>query len=161
MKELMPFGKKGGEGYFNPLTGFQRRMNDLFEDFFKGGDEWPLACGLSGKTDFIPKIDVTESDKGIKVTAELPGLSEKDVEVLLDNNVLTIKGEKHEEHEQKENHHHYVERKYGSFYRSIPLPAEIEQDKIEASCNNGVLTISLPKKSLTGSQAKKIPIKNA
>jgi len=163
MKELMPWGKKGEEGFFHPLASFQKRMNDMFEDFFRGSEEGPLASwrSLGGKAEFIPRVDVTESDKELSVTAELPGMCEKDVEVSLDNNVLTIKGEKHEDREEKEQHRHYVERRYGSFYRSIPLPAEIDQEKIEASCNNGVLKISLPKKVLPGSQAKKITIKSA
>jgi len=162
MKNLIPRGKKEEENFFHPLASFQKQMNSLFDDFFKGFGEWPLAPfrGVGGKGEFMPRVDVAETDKDIKVTAELPGMTEKDVEVSLDpNNILTLKGEKHEEHEEKEEERHYVERRYGSFYRSIPLSTDVDETKIEASFKHGVLHISLPKKEVKTSQAKKIEIK--
>ena len=92
--------------------------------------------------------------------AELPGLEEKDVEVLLDNETLTIKGEKKEEKEDKGKGYYHVECSYGSFHRVIPLPAGIDQKKVQAQFKNGVLNITLPKAEEAKAKGKKIPIKS-
>lgn len=146
---LLPWKKKD-EDVFRPLVSFQKRMNDLFEDFFH---ELPFSP-VSGKGAFSPVTDLAETDKEYQITLELPGLSEKDVEIFLDNDVLTIKGEK----KQEERNYHYIERRYGSFYRSIQLPSKVNAEKIQASFKNGVLSITLPK-DVSSSAAKKIEIK--
>jgi len=154
--------KKETEIWFQPMQSFQKNMNDVFDNFFKEFEEnfLPRQSGAE-KSDFLPRIDVAETDKEITVSAELPGLTEKDVEITMDHGILSIKGEKQQQSEEKQGHYHYVERKYGSFYRGIPIPADIEQNKIEAAFKNGVLRISLPKKEITGSQSRRIKVKGS
>jgi HSP20 family protein len=108
-------------------------------------------------TDVMPRVDVSETDQAIEVTAELPGLEEKDVEIDFTDDVLTIKGEKKSEKEQKEKNRYISERTYGCFLRSIQLPSGIDPAKIEASIDKGVLTVKVPKPAPT--ITKKIEIK--
>lgn len=108
---------------------------------------------------FNPQVDVTENDQEIKVAAELPGLTEKDVEVSLANDMLTISGEKRAEKEDKGENYYRMERSYGSFQRTIPLPTEVEANKVDATFKNGVLTVTLPKSAQAVQNRKKIAIK--
>jgi HSP20 family protein len=168
-RDLIPFGRdrrdvaaRGGD---NPFESFQREMNRLFDDFFRGTGAMPPAR-FGGAEGFFggaaaPRLDVSETDDAYEVTAELPGLEEKDVEVLLDRNLLTLKGEKRAEREEKSKDYHLTERSFGTFRRSIPLPAEIDQGKVEAHFRNGVLTVRLPKAEQARSQAKRIEVRSA
>jgi HSP20 family protein len=104
-------------------------------------------------------VDITENEKEIKLSAELPGMDEKDIDVSLQNNTLTIKGEKKEEKEDKGKDCYKMERSYGSFSRSIPVPVEVETDKVEAKFNKGVLSITLPKTAKAVAETKKIAVK--
>jgi HSP20 family protein len=167
-RDLIPFGRdRRGELATrgdNPFESFQREMNRLFDDFFRGIGTSPArfgggegAFGLAG----TPRVDVSETDDAYEVVAELPGLEEKDVDVLLDRNMLTLKGEKRAEREQRDKNYYLAERSFGSFRRSIPLPVEIDQDKVEANFKNGVLTVRLPKAEQARSQAKRIEVKSA
>lgn len=160
---LMKKRKDKEDELLAPMCGLQKRMNDVFEDFFKdfGENLWPWRAAAGEKAAFQPRLDVAETEKEITVCAELPGMSDKDIEVTLDHGVLTIKGEKSQEKEDKQKHYHYVERQYGAFYRRIPLPVEIEQNKIEANFKNGILNISLPKKESTITEGKRIEIKGS
>ncbi|HOK95346.1 MAG TPA: Hsp20/alpha crystallin family protein [Anaerohalosphaeraceae bacterium] len=145
-----------------PLMSLQRRMNRLFDDFFGDFGDFSLSPFRSlarGANEFIPRIDVTENDTEITVTAELAGMDEKDIEITLQDDVLTIKGEKKAEREEKDVNRYLCERSYGSFCRAIELPAEIQQDKIEATCKKGILTVRLPKTPAAQSKAKKIEVK--
>jgi HSP20 family protein len=108
---------------------------------------------------FFPSVNVVEGEKDIKVTVELPGMDEKDVDVTLSEGVVTIKGEKKEEHEDKGEGYHRIERSYGSFERSIPLPAEVEDEKAEAEFARGVLTVTVPKSPEPEKKSKKIEVK--
>jgi HSP20 family protein len=138
----------------------ERSFDRLFDEFFNefrnfglrpfNGFEQPFGT-------FSPSIDVSETDSEIKVVAEAPGLDEKDIEVSLANNVLTISGEKKVENEHKDENYHHVERSYGAFKRSFRLPVEVEADQVDATYKNGVLTITLPKSA--AAQAKKIEVK--
>jgi len=92
-----------------------------------------------------PAHDVTETKDSLTITAELPGLEAKDVDVAISGDMLTIKGEKKQEKEEKDEHHHVVERTYGTFSRMVRLPAPVAADKIKATFKNGVLTVNLPK----------------
>jgi HSP20 family protein len=139
--ELIPWRPFGGE-----LDSFRREMDRLWERFIgerpfarKNGEQW------------LPSVDVSETKDSIVVKAELPGTDSKDIDVSISGNVLTIKGEKKEEQEEKDEHRHYVERYHGSFQRSFQLPAEVKTDKIDATFDKGVLKITLPKTE----QAKK------
>lgn len=132
-------------------------MNRLFDDFLKGGEFFPVIDEDLNR--FIPKIDVKENDKEVLVSAELPGVSEKDVEVSLNNGNLILHGEKKEEKEEKVNGYYKMERSYGSFHRQIPLPAEIDKEKVTATFKDGVITVTLPKTANAQTEVKKVEIK--
>lgn len=145
----------------NPFYELRRRMDQLFDDMLSG---FPLRSfedfGGGGQlTAFRPQIDVSETDQEIKVAAELPGMSEDDIQVSLSDNTLTISGEKKEEKEDKERDYYHFERRYGSFRRQIPLSSEVKRDQVQASFKKGVLNIVLPKTAQAQQGARKIPIK--
>lgn len=131
-------------------------IDRLFDDFFRDFSLSPFGQSWGG---FNPCIDVTESDQEYKVSAELPGLDDNDIKVTLANDVLTISGEKKKEIEDKGQNYYRMEHSYGSFQRSIPLPPDIETDKIDATFKKGVLTISLPKSAEVQKHVKRIPVK--
>jgi HSP20 family protein len=123
------------------LTQMRREMDRLFDRF---SDEWPFR-GVSETGRFMPSMDVSETDKELVVRAELPGMDPKEIDISLSGNVLTIKGgRKHERDEKKENFH-LVERSSGSFSRTLPLPVEVKADQVKANYKDGVLSISMPK----------------
>ena len=137
----------------------QREMNRLFDDFFKGFDLAPSETFSDRFGKYSPSIDVKESDEEIIVTAELPGLDEKDFEVLMSNDSLTIKGEKKEEKEDKGKDYYRMERSFGYFSRVVPLPEGIDAAKVDAKFKNGVLKITLPRTEEAKSKIKKIAVK--
>jgi HSP20 family protein len=106
-----------------------------------------------------PAIDVAEDDKAYRITAELPGLNDKDLDVTVDEDTITIKGEKRDEKEQKDKDYHLTERRYGMFQRSFVLPLGVDRDKIAANLDKGVLTLTLPKTAEAVRQQKKIDVK--
>lgn len=144
-----------------PLFSLQREVNRLFDDFFRGFDLRPLRVAEEGWGGFSPKMDLEETEKEYRITAELPGVEEKDVEVLLTGNSLTLKGEKKEEKEEKGKSFYHVERSYGSFQRTVPLPDGIDLKKVDAEFKSGVLTVKLPKTAEVKKTGKKVPIKSA
>ena len=109
----------------------------------------------------MPRSDVVETEDGIEVTVELPGLEQKDIEVSLSDEALTIKGEKKVERKDEKKGYYISERSYGSVFRSIPLPAGVDSDKAEASFKNGVLTVELPQRPEAKAKVKKIEVKTA
>lgn len=140
----------------HPIVSFQRAVNSLFEDFFKGYD----LSTLTTFEQFTPRIDMHEDEKQLKVVAELPGIDEKDIEINVNRNTLTIKGEKKTEKEEAGKESFYRERSYGSFQRMITIPTDVDTNKIDATIKKGVLTVILPKvPSVTGTQ-KKITVKS-
>ena len=143
----------------HPFYSLQRQMNNLFDDFFSGFDVAPHGLATGGFGGFMPSVDVKESDKEFTIRAELPGVEEKDIDVTLTNDTVTIKGEKKEEKEDKGKNYYHMERSYGSFNRVIPLSAEIETGKAEASFKNGVLNITIPKNAAARAKGTKVPIK--
>ncbi|MBD3370095.1 Hsp20 family protein [Candidatus Fermentibacteria bacterium] len=122
------------------VTPFEMMRDELIKNLGLFGD---LEFG--NQFDWVPAVDITESDKSIQVKTELPGLSRDDVEIEVANGVLTIKGEKREEKTDKEKSYHHREMRYGSFSRSFSLPVEVKADDAQASFNDGVLEITLPK----------------
>src|SRR3954447_11592795 len=136
----------------SPFLTLHREMNRLFDDVFNSFG----SPSLMGRLPAWPSVEVVQSDQDIRASAELLGLDEKDVEVLVDDDVLTIRGEKRAETEDKERR--FTERTYGRFERVIPLPFAVEEDKAEASFNNGVLTVTLPKSAKAEEKAKRIAI---
>ncbi|MFQ5508283.1 MAG: Hsp20/alpha crystallin family protein [Leptospirillia bacterium] len=145
-----------------PFLALQHEMNRLFDDFFRDIPE-PFTLIEGGRREFAPRVEVVEKDGVILVTAELPGMDEKDVEVTLTADALTLTGEKKEEAEVKEKKEGYFhsERFYGRFKRVIPLPEGVETDKVEATFKKGVLTVTLPKAEVPEEKAHRINIKAA
>ena len=148
IRDLVPWGRERGvrasRGSGDPFSSLQREMNRMFEDFVRSFDLAPWSSWETGE--FHPRTDVRETDDAVLVTAEIPGLEEKDFEINLTEGVLTLKGEKRHEYEEKEKGAvHRIERGYGSFQRTIPLPCEVEAEKATAEYHNGVLDITLPK----------------
>jgi len=143
-----------------PLFSLQREVNRLFDDFFRGFDLRPLRAAEERWGGFTPKMDLEETEKEYRITAELPGMEEKDVEVLLAGNTLTLKGEKKEEKEEKGKSFYHVERSYGTFQRTVPLPEGVDLKKIDAEFKNGVLTVKLPKTAEAKTKGRKVPIKS-
>ena len=140
----------------NPLLTLHREMNRLFDDVFRGFDLAPFGSDrFLDRSMGWPNIEVSETDKEVKVTAELPGLDEKDVDVQLANGVLAIKGEKKTEVEAKDRR--FSERSYGRFERRIPVD-DIDAEKVTASFKNGVLTVTLPKTAAAAANVKRIAI---
>jgi len=168
MRSLIPWGRSTNqqapthyrEADQNPFLSLQRDMNRLFDDVFRSFDSRLPAMGGFGSLEGFgapwPSVEIADTDKEIRVTAEVPGLEENDIEVLLDGDVLTLRGEKRSETEDKDRH--FSERVYGRFERRIPLGIEVEEDRIEARFRNGMLTVVLPKTEQEQSQVKRIPI---
>lgn len=143
----------------DPLNLFQRNMNDLFDSFFEGFDLEPFNAYRGSAETFTPKLEVVESEKEFTISTELPGLDEKDIEVSLEGDVLTVKGAKKEEHEEKKTGYYRSERSYGMFQRSVVLPESINTGDVKAEVKKGVLKISLPKKPEAQIEHKKIEVK--
>jgi HSP20 family protein len=123
---------------------FSRAMDRMFDDFF-GARRRGLASWSQEWSGFNPKVDVTETDTEVKVAAELPGLDAEDMQVTVSHNVLSIKGEKKQEREEKGKNWYRSERSYGSFERSIPLPQGTDTEQADAAFDKGVLTITFPR----------------
>ena len=138
----------------HPIELFRRQMDRLFEDFW--GESGLLGRTAGGEAGFLPRVDVAENDKEVIVTAEFPGLSEKDVEVSLAHGQLVLSGEKRSEREEKDRSYYLVERSHGSFKRVVELPGAVQEDKAAASFKNGVLTVKVPKSA--EARARKIQI---
>lgn len=140
----------------DPILSLQYEMNRMFESLF----EVPVGLHPMAQFDsFAPSIDVYETDKEIRVDVELPGLNEKDIDISLGNNVLTISGKKETEETEKNKSFYRHERSYGSFRRTIQLPDDVDEDKIEATYKKGILKIVLPKTAQSVSLRRKIEIK--
>ncbi|RMF10695.1 MAG: Hsp20/alpha crystallin family protein [Alphaproteobacteria bacterium] len=142
------------------LTEPWRGVDRLFEDFLdRRFPAFPSLLAREGRMGFLsPNVDIKEDDKTITVSAELPGLDPDDVEVTLRDGVLTLKGEKKLEDEKSEDNYRVTERRYGSFQRSFQLPDTVDEEKVTASFDKGVLTIELPKRAEAARAAKKIKI---
>ncbi|MGO4869445.1 MAG: Hsp20/alpha crystallin family protein [Roseiarcus sp.] len=153
-----------------PFETLRREIDRVFDTV--GSGSWPFALGRrsfqfdlpwprEANWALNPAVDVTEKDKEFEISAELPGLSEKDIEVKLSNGTLVIKGEKKEEKEEREKDYYLSERRFGSFVRSFAVPEGVDADKIEATFAKGVLTIKLPKTAEAQKSETKIPVKAA
>jgi HSP20 family protein len=174
MAEVQEAPAKSGEralepayAEWSPLAGMRREFDRMLEDF-----PWswrrPLARGLFdvepffrgfGAASAIPAVDIAEREKEFEITAELPGLDESNIDVKFADGMLTIKGEKKEEQEERKKDYYLSERRYGSFQRSFAVPDSVDSDKIEAKFVNGVLTVRLPKSATAQKNEKKIAIK--
>ena len=123
------------------LSGVAGRLNRLF-----GRDDLLDSDAMSGPGDWVPAVDILEAEREMIIKAELPGVEAKDVVVSLDNNVLTLKGERKTEREVSRENYHRMERAFGSFHRSFTIPAFVDAENVKAEFRNGLLTITLPKK---------------
>lgn len=159
-------GQVAAPQMWRPFESLRREVDRLFEDFDRGSWLSPFRSAfdiepLKAAWGAVPAVDFVEKDNAYEVTAELPGLDEKNIEVKLVNGGLTIKGEKQEEKEEKEKGYYLRERHFGSFERSFRIPEGVDPDKIEASFKKGVLKVTLPKKAEAQKPAKKIEVKAA
>ncbi len=148
--------------YADPFAEMRNEMERLFDSFMgRGWGRMPTAFrGGEGTTMVMPTMDIKETDKELVVEAELPGMEDKDVNVTIREGVLTIKGEKKSEREEKEQDYHLTERSYGKFERSFRLPDTIDEDNIAAHFDKGVLKVRMPKRPETARSEKTIPISN-
>lgn len=152
---------------WRPFQGLRREVDRLFEDFTMNPFRLPFRRPAFDIEPFwqaeswiaAPAVDLVEKENAFELTAELPGLDEKNVEVKVANGVLTIKGEKQEDKEEKNKDFHMRERRFGSFERALRIPETVDPDKIEASFKRGVLTVTLPKTAEAQKPVKKIEVK--
>ena len=161
MRDLVPWGRNNDRAPSlfrgsdrDPFLALHRQVNRLFDDAFRSFD-MPFGSTPGWATSW-PNVEIADTDKEVQVVAEVPGLEEKDIEVLLEDGMLVLRGEKNAEHEDKDRR--FSERFYGHFERRIPLGYEIEEDKVNAAFKNGVLTVTLPKTAQAQSKAKRIAI---
>ena len=150
LNPLSPFqggGLMGGGLGGDPFMSLHRQMNRLFDDAFRGSTgQMPSSQGQGGEGGMLmPHMDVSETDRELKICAELPGVAEKDIDVRLEDDVLVIRAEKKFERKDDKENYHFVERSYGTFQRAVRLPSPVDPDQVQASFENGVLTVSVPK----------------
>lgn len=137
---------------WTPMSSLKQEMDRLFDRFFEPQTEDVFALG-----EWAPSLDLTETKDALMATLEVPGLDPKDIQISLQEQLLTIKGEKKHEREEKDERRHRVERAYGAFTRAIRLPVAVDGEKVTASFKNGVLTVTLPK--TPAAKGTMIPIK--
>ena len=160
---------------FHPLMSLHNEIDRVFDRFFKGGPfmdrrrgpglpGWGGFAGLPTRAlsqELTLRSDFSESDDRYELTVEMPGLTDKDVELSVSDNTVTVKGEKKQETEKKDDDYHVMERSYGSFRRSFTLPQGVKADDIAATVKNGVLTVTMPKTAEAKSKARKIKVKGS
>lgn len=163
IKDYLPtFGTKQSlpaerDEWSSPFTSLRREMNRIFDNFFSDFRLEPYGGG----TGWSPRINIKETDKEVEISAELPGMDEKDIDLSISDDRIILRGEKKLEHEEKVDNFYRMECSYGSFHREIPLPSEVETDQVTAKFKKGVLTVHLPKKAEAQKYLKKISIKTA
>ena len=157
-----------------PLASLREEVDNLFDRF---SDEWPSLPSIFGRgwsypvadldrrfnlpnLELTPRVDISETDQEYNISMELPGMTGEDIEITLSDDSLTVKGEKHEEHEEKKKNYHIKERSYGSFQRSFRVPGEVDPNKIDASCKSGILQMSLPKSESAKNKKRSIKVKS-
>ena len=161
MRDLIPWGRQGSTApaqyqaqETSPILSLRREMDRLFDDLFRGTLP-SIGSGLGRGLSAWPNVELSETDREIRVTAEVPGMNEKDVELLLEDGVLTLRGEKKSETEDKDRG--YSERYYGRFERRIALPSNVDEQGAKAEFKDGVLNVTLPK-SPEAERGRRIPI---
>jgi HSP20 family protein len=137
----------------DPFLALQDEMNRMFDSFFE--DPRRSTSRLAA---FMPHMDVSENDKEVTVTAEIPGMDENDIQVTYHKGTLVISGEKRDDHQEKSSRYHRIERTYGSFRREVAMPCEVEEDKITATFKKGVITVVLPKSTRPEVLGKRIVV---
>ena len=162
VRDLIPWSRGNqAPGFYrdpehNPFMALHREVNRLFDDAFRGVDGFMPMSRLSSWSSGWPTIEISETEKDLRIVAEVPGLEEKDIEVLLQDGVLVLRGERKSETEDKDRQ--FSEHYYGRFERRFSLGREVEDDKVVATFKNGVLTVTLPKSKKAQANAKRIAI---
>jgi HSP20 family protein len=126
---------------FRDVLALQNRVNSIFRDFNEGGDNALTTAS------FVPAVDIYEDPQKVVLKLEVPGVEEKDLDIRVENNTLTVKGERKFEKDEKEENFHRIERRYGSFYRAFTLPSTVDTENVQANYNAGVLKLELKKKA--------------
>lgn len=167
IRDLIPWGQRGSstgglakQEEESPVLSLQRDINRVFDQFWRRFETAPFSGFENVFGGGSPRTDIAETDKEIEVSVELPGMDEKDIEVSMTEDTLTIKGEKKGEREEKKKGYYLHERSYGSFYRSIPLPSGVDTDKANAEFKKGVLTVTLPKTPEAQARVKRIEVRS-
>lgn len=164
LRSLIPFSRSAAPSRpgvdYDPFTAMRREMDRMFEDFGRGV---PALSQSFGNGFLSPKVDVAETATGLEVTAELPGVDQKDIELDLTDGVLTLRASHASEKEEKDEgkRYHLVERSTGTYLRRFALPFPADEDKVEASFDKGVLKIVVPKAANAEKPAKKIEVKGS
>jgi HSP20 family protein len=141
----------GGDFGNDPFMSLHRDVNRLFDDLFRGTGQPPTSSKREGAGGgmLMPQMDVSETERELKICAELPGVSENDVDIRLEDDVLVIRAEKKFERKDEKENYHFVERSYGTFQRALRLPGQVNPDQVQARFENGVLTVTVPKSEQT------------
>lgn len=177
LKEMVPW-RWGGlrrwddedrpfESFFREMDSLHKEMDRLFEDFWKGSGRhamtapWQSTLAQWSRGEVMPRVDETEDEKAFHIEVELPGMDRDDVDITLSNGLLTIRGEKKREEEEKGKDFYRKERSFGAFRRSLPIPADVDESKIDASFKKGVLYIELPKTEEARKKVTHIDVKAA
>jgi HSP20 family protein len=149
------------ESFLREMDSLHKEMDRLFEDFWKGSGSHSFMASPWHRGELTPRVDETEDEKAFHIKVELPGMDEEDVDITLSGGVLIIRGEKKREEEEKGKDFYRQERSFGSFRRSLPIPVDVDEGKIEANFRKGVLFIELPKTEEARKKIKHIPVKAA
>jgi HSP20 family protein len=162
-KDIEKQSRQVAPRYSDPFGSLRSEMDRLFDTFMGGLPTFPNMFAPSATRGFTltPSLDVKETDKEIVVEAELPGLEEKHISLMMQNGVLTLQGEKRLEYDEEKENYHVMERRYGSFSRSLRVPDTVDEAKVEARFENGVLKVTLPKRPEATSEQRKIEIKKS
>ena len=149
---LIPWRRRERGG----LLDLQDRINTMFGELFRGTSVMPWG---EERLEWLPALNISETDEEVRVTAELPGVDPASVDISLTEDMLTIRGEKKEEQEEKRRDYHRIERCYGSFIRTVSLPSAVDADKVEATFQDGVLTINMPKREEAKTRKVRVEVK--
>ena len=158
-KRNLPVRQEDSAPAYSNFLSLHEEMNRVFDNMFRSFGATPWSSLVDGSGMFQPRVDVTESAKDVRISVELPGLDDKDLDVSISSDALTIKGEKREQHQESTSGYYRMERHYGSFHRTIPFPCAVDTERSEATFKRGVLTVVLPKAKEDVQDIKKIPIK--
>ena len=166
VRDLIPWNRGANQprslyrdGDTDPFLSLHRNVNRLFDEVFRDFDTPSLFGRTSPRNSSWPSLEISETDKEIRLLAEVPGLEENDIEVLLEDGVLTLRGEKKSETEDKDRQ--FSERYYGRFERRLALGGEVDEDKVAATFKNGVLSVTLPKTEKAQANARRIAINSS
>lgn len=159
-KDLIPWGRGRKEltssNNENPVMTLQRDIGRVFDDFW---NRWNQPFGTGSVFSGLPSVDMTETDKAVEVSVELPGMDEKDIELNVSDGMLILRGQKSSERKEEKKDYYLSERSFGSFHRAIPLPPGVDTNTADANFKKGVLTVSFPKTAKAQETVRKIPVK--